>query len=597
MIIAGLFTGYHDACACIYDEYQLVASVALERLTRKKGDGHRLPLEALDECLLIAGLDREAVDAVALERCAYPARYYRDLPLGRRVEDQLNRLIGREKFWKIITEQRRLGLPPAEDVFDGVRFLRDRGFRDDVEFAFFNHHFAHALPALFHTDWPAAGEGAGDPVLLYTADGGGDNVHASAHLFRDGELTTLYGGDEKLAEPMRIDSIGRAYAEATRVLGFKMNRHEGKLTGLAAYGKPVLFDEMASHFQIGENGAVNSDFPTYEDMAAWMDRICAGVDREDVAASIQKCLEETILASVGRLVDQTGARYLGLAGGVFANVRLNQRLAEELPFREVFIYPAMGDFGLACGGVLEYLYRRDGLAAWLESRYRLDHLYFGRDYRRAMDDCFSGEAAFRPVGSDPVETTAALLEAGAVVAIYNKGMEYGPRALGARTILGAPVDAEINDILNKRLSRTEFMPFAPVIAEEDAETVFDLGPAKTYAARFMTITCNVKADWAPKIPAVVHVDNTARPQVIRREPNPLYYDILKAYGARTGIPVLINTSFNAHEEPIINRPEECAQALREGRVDYVVTENGVYAGPQTDPMFEDILKAGAAAAA
>lgn len=587
MIIAGLFTGYHDACACIYDEYQLVASVALERLTRKKGDGHRLPLEALDECLLIAGLDRQAVDAVALERCAYPARYYPDLPLGRRVENQLNRLIGKEKPWKIITEQRRLGLPPAEDVFDGVAFLRDRGFRDDVEFRFFNHHFAHALPSLFHTGWPSDKE----PVLLYTADGGGDNVHASAHLLRNGKLETLYGGDEKLADPMRIDSIGRAYAEATRVLGFKMNRHEGKLTGLAAYGEPALYHEMAGHFLIEENGAVNSTFESYEDMAAWMDRICEGVPRENVAASIQKCLEEVILKSVGRLVEATGARYLGLAGGVFANVRLNQRLAEELPFREVFIYPAMGDFGLACGGVLEFLYHRDGLETWLSERYRLDHLYFGRNYRKAMDDCLGGDAAFRALGNDPVETTAALLEAGAVVAIYTRGMEYGPRALGARTILGAPVNAEINDILNARLSRTEFMPFAPVIAEEDAEAVFGLGPVKTYAARFMTITCNVKADWAPKIPAVVHVDNTARPQVIRRDPNPLYYDILKAYGARTGNPVLINTSFNAHEEPIINRPEECAQALREGRVDFVVTEHGVYAGPKTDTAFECILSA------
>ena len=577
MIIAGLFSGYHDACACVYDDYRLVASVALERLTRKKSDGHRLPVEALDECLHIAGIGRAGVDAVALERCAYPARYFR-LPPGRRLEDGLSRLAARVKTRKVVYEQLRRGLSPAEEVFDGARFLRDLGFRADTAFRFFNHHFAHALPALFHTDW--------DEALIYTADGGGDNVHASAHVFHDGTLSTIYGGDERLKQPVRVDSIGRAYAEATRVLGFKMNRHEGKLTGLAAYGEAVLYEEMAGHFHVEDDGAVNSDFASFDDMAGWMDRICAGVAREAVAASIQKCLEEVILASVGRLVERTGARHLGLAGGVFANVRLNQRLAEELPLDEVFIYPAMGDFGLACGGVLQFLLERDGLETWLANRRRLDHLYYGRDYGGEMDALLGTDDAFRPVAGDPARTTADLLDAGAVVAIYTRGMEYGPRALGARTILGAPVDREINDVLNKRLARTEFMPFAPVIAEADAETVFDLGPVKAYASRFMTITCNVKPQWVPRIPAVVHVDNTARPQVIGRAPNPLYYDILMAYKAKTGIPVLINTSFNAHEEPIINTPAECARALGDGRVDYVVTERGVHAGPKTDARFE-----------
>ena len=158
-------------------------------------------------------------------------------------------------------------------------------------------------------------------------------------------------------------------------------------------------------------------------------------------------------------------------------------------------------------------------------------------------------------------------------------MEYGPRALGARTILGSPADAGINDTLNQRLSRTEFMPFAPVVAEQDADTVFDLGAEKAYAARFMTITCNTKPEWRERIPAVVHVDGTARPQTIRRDWNPTYYDVLAAFKEKTGLPVLINTSFNAHEEPIINTPDECLGALLDGRIDYVLTEAGLYAGP------------------
>ena len=160
--------------------------------------------------------------------------------------------------------------------------------------------------------------------------------------------------------------------------------------------------------------------------------------------------------------------------------------------------------------------------------------------------------------------------------VYSNRMEYGPRALGARSILASAVDSSINDILNRRLSRTEFMPFAPVVSEYDATEVFELSGVNMYATRFMTITCTVRSDWRERIPAVVHVDNSARPQIIRRDWNPLYFDILDCYKRNTGIPVLINTSFNIHEEPIINSPAECADALADDRVDYVVTRSAVY---------------------
>ena len=170
------------------------------------------------------------------------------------------------------------------------------------------------------------------------------------------------------------------------------------------------------------------------------------------------------------------------------------------------------------------------------------------------------------------------MAAGAVVGLYTNGMEYGPRALGARSILANPSDRSINDVLNTRLGRTEFMPFAPFVAAADADLVFRLPRASRYAARFMTVTCDVRPEWHKRIPAVIHIDGTARPQLIERPANPLYFDILQAFKARTGLPVLINTSFNVHEEPIINTPAECARALAEDRVDYVATENGVY-GP------------------
>jgi carbamoyltransferase len=155
-------------------------------------------------------------------------------------------------------------------------------------------------------------------------------------------------------------------------------------------------------------------------------------------------------------------------------------------------------------------------------------------------------------------------------------MEYGPRALGARSILANPADARVNHTLNERLQRSDFMPFAPVVAEADAGEVFDLGGVNRYAARFMTICCAVRPQWRTRIAAVVHIDGSARPQVIGRADNPLYFDVLAAFKAHTGLPVLVNTSFNVHEEPIVNRPEECLKALVDGRVDFVTTPDAVW---------------------
>jgi carbamoyltransferase len=162
---------------------------------------------------------------------------------------------------------------------------------------------------------------------------------------------------------------------------------------------------------------------------------------------------------------------------------------------------------------------------------------------------------------------------GKILGVFQGRMEFGPRALGNRTILASPTDARINDDLNKRLSRSEFMPFAPSVLAESCDEIFENFQKGSHAAEFMTVTYTVKEKWRARIPAVVHVDGTARPQAVHREKNPRYYDILKAYHGLTGLPVVVNTSFNVHEEPIVCRPEEALQALRENRVDALLIEN------------------------
>jgi carbamoyltransferase len=311
-------------------------------------------------------------------------------------------------------------------------------------------------------------------------------------------------------------------------------------------------------------------------MRRFAHEISAGARPQDVAASVQAVLERFVLESVGRLVERHRVRRLGLSGGVFANVRLNRRLAEELGLEEIFVFPAMSDEGLPVGGALDVLLAQDGPEVWTASRRRLRNVYLGRDYGAQIDAALAATPGARRVGDAPVEEAARRIAAGEIGAIYDGGMEFGPRALGARSILASPVDPRINADLNRRLARTDFMPFAPVVLEEDAPTVFELGKASAYAARFMTVTCGVRPEWRTRIPAVVHVDGSARPQTIDRASNPLYADIVSAHRAATGLPVLINTSFNVHEEPIVNRPEECVRALRDGRVDFVVTSRGVW---------------------
>jgi carbamoyltransferase len=231
---------------------------------------------------------------------------------------------------------------------------------------------------------------------------------------------------------------------------------------------------------------------------------------------------------------------------------------------------------MPAGGALCYLLARDGIQAWLAHRRRLRDMYFGRDYTDAIDYTLRAAPGVKLTGEPPSEGAAQRLNAGELGAIYTGRMEYGPRALGARTILANPSRRETHDLLNQRLERSEFMPFAPVVTAENASAVFDITPVNAYACRFMTITCNVKPQWRERIAAVVHVDGSARPQIIERDANPLYYDILCAFERVSGLPVLINTSFNVHEEPIVNRPSECLQALSDGRIDFIVTTRGIY---------------------
>jgi carbamoyltransferase len=571
MRILSFHPGCHDASAAAFDDYMLLAAVEEERLVRKKSYGDGVPWLAIDEVLRIAGWSRCDVDAVVASRSFFPWQYLK-YPFYKEWDYRLRDWMGRGQRLRDLAVHCQLrGTADARKVFHGEAFLAQNGFRADALLSFGNHHEAHAPAALFYTDW--------DDALLYTADGVGDNVSYSIRTLRDGRLDCHFGDDRWLLQRgPRRSSLAWAYGFATEACGFTMFRHEGKLTGLAAHGEPTLAPQIARHFWIDDDGLIRGDFKHERDIQRVVSALCRGQARETIAASIQKVAEDVTLQSVRRWLARTGTRHLALSGGLFANVRLNRLLAESCPIDEIFVFPAMGDSGLPVGLALSLLLQQDGLERWMAQRRRLESLYLGFDYDGRIDDLLAAAAGVEAHAGAPATMASELLCAGRIGALYRGRMELGPRALGARSILASPADRGITDELNRRLARSDFMPFAPCVLEEDCARVFEITPVNSYAARFMTVTCSVRPEWRERIPAVIHVDGTARPQVLRAPDNPLYADILRRFRSATALPVLINTSFNVHEEPIVNQPSECLQALRDGRVDFVVTGRAVYTG-------------------
>jgi carbamoyltransferase len=574
MIILGLHPGPHDASATLLDDYRMLGAVQLERLNRIKGSGIEHEAWAwpcADELLSMHGLRRSDVDAVAFTRESFPRIYLHKMqtPLRRLAHAFAPGILAKRPTKMLLDAINKQGTHDPALLFDVAGFLADSGFRSDTRVHWANHHFSHALCALFFTDWP--------DCVLYTADGRGDNVSSSARSFAEGQISCLFGGEDTLLDPLRMDSLALTYGFVTRALGFRMLRHEGKVTGLAAFGEPTLYERMAEKFAVEDSGLVRCEWTGFLDMEAGINAIVAGTRREDVAASVQKLVEQVTLASLRRVFRRAPHRRLGLSGGLFANVKLNRFLTEHLDLDEIFIAPPMGDEGLSLGAALGFLLDRDGLAAWLDRRFRLEELYWGRDYDGAIDRCLMAEPKIICTGEAPVDGAAARLAGGQIGAVYAGRMEFGPRALGTRSILANPSRRAVHDELNRRLARTEFMPFAPVVTEADSAQIFDISRLNAYACRFMTITTNVRPQWRETIQAVVHVDGSARPQIVRREANPLYHDILVDFTRRSGVPALVNTSLNVHEEPIVNRPEECARALSEKRIDFVVTKQSLYA--------------------
>ncbi len=434
------------------------------------------------------------------------------------------------------------GRPPLADW----RAFLDYAGLSGVPLVRMDHHLAHAAGAYFTSDR--------DPCLVITCDGIGALKSGIVAVGRGGRLRVV-------ARTFYPHSPGEFWEVLTVICGFHHMKHGGKITGLAAHGRRDAPCYAVMRETLQDDGlTVRTRIDPVRLKAA-----LAGVPREDIAATAQRRLEEVVSALVARAARRTGLRSVALAGGVFANVRLNQCIAELDGIDDVWVFPAMGDEGLAFGAAVWAAAGRRALRP-----YRLPDVYLGaefgeEDMRRAL--AAEGLPADPRSHDDLAAAVAERLAAGRVVAVCRGRMEFGPRALGHRSILYQATDPTVNDWLNKRLKRTEFMPFAPITLADQADRCYVGLDACRHSAEYMTITCGC-TPWMREVsPAVVHLDGTARPQLVSRDRAPFYHDVLAEYYRRTGIPTLINTSFNMHEEPIVCTPADAVRAFLQGHLD------------------------------
>ena len=407
-----------------------------------------------------------------------------------------------------------------------------------------DHHQCHAAAAFFSSGFKES--------LVASFDGFGDGASAKIYVAKDDDIRQV------MSIPA-LDSFGLYYSLITEVLGFTPEKHEGKVTGLAAFG---------DHRKIRERFPFTLSLrkrPRYEGRGGIVGlkdvrRQFLHYDKKDVAAWLQHNTEKMVCDIVSHHMRKHKQKNLCLVGGLTANVKLNQRLHELKETKNIYIYPAMSDMGISHGAVL-------ALERFPEV---MEHAYYGTSYSEAQIESVLRREGLRFKRYKDIEKKIArLLSEGKIVARFNGRMEYGPRALGNRSILVQATDKSINDSLNRKLKRTEFMPFAPTILDGHERKCLKGIDGAELTSRFMNISFPVKPFMRKNCPAAVHVDDTARPQVIRKEDNLSYYRVLDEYRKITGLPAILNTSFNVHEEPIVMTPEDAIKGFMKASLDYL----------------------------
>lgn len=572
MIIIGISAYYHDSSACLIRDGEIIAAAQEERFTRKKHD-ESFPINALSYCLVEAGIRPHEVDWIVF----YDKPF---LKFERLLETYLAFAPrGFKSFLKSFPAWIKDKLFQKKKILTALADALGEDIDWSEKLLFSEHHLSHAASAFFPSPYQEA--------AVLTMDGVGEWTTTSLAIGRGNQLSVL----KEINFP---HSIGLLYSAFTYYTGFKVNSGEYKVMGLAPYGVPRYVDLIKSHLiNIKEDGSFFLDM-SYFDYCSGLkmtnekfSNLFGGAPRRpesaitqkemDLAASVQKVIEEIILKLAKAIAKETGLKNLCLAGGVALNCVANGLLHREKIFQNIWIQPAAGDAGGALGAALAVYYIKFDASRSLVNADAMKGAYLGPSYsQHKIEQSLSNVGAVFTTHQSQdqmILRAAELLAEGKAVGWHQGRMEFGPRALGGRSIVADPRSPTMQKILNLKIKyRESFRPFAPSVLYEDVKNWFDLDGVSPY----MLLVANVREEKLLKvsinqqdlfgierlnllrseIPAVTHIDNSARIQTVHPETNPVYYKLIKKFKDITGCPLLVNTSFNVRGEPIVSSPED-----------------------------------------
>ncbi|MCX7624600.1 MAG: carbamoyltransferase [Candidatus Sumerlaeaceae bacterium] len=553
MNILGISAFYHDSAAALVRDGQLVAAAQEERFTRKKHDDG-FPIHAVRYCLREAGIDVGQLDYVVF----YDKPFTKFERLLFTYLDQFPRGIGSFIYSMPIWMRDKLWIKSI--------IRHELSYKGEILFN--DHHLSHAASAFLVSPFEEA--------AILTVDGVGEWSTSTWGVGRGSEIELLY-------ETRFPHSLGLFYSAYTYYLGFKVNSAEYKVMGLAPYGQPRFYDRVRETIEWKEDGSFKLNLKYFDflhGLRMTSDRfhkLFGGPPRQpesrltqrefDIAASVQKVTDEIMVTLARHIREQTGMRYLCMAGGVALNCVANAKVLEEAGFEDVWVQPAAGDAGGALGAAF-YLWNA---VLGNPRTFEMHHAYWGPEYseeecRHCLDTLGACYRRLEP--RELVREVAQLIAQNQVVGWFQGRMEFGPRALGSRSILADARDPKMKDTLNMKIKfREGFRPFAPSVLHERAPEFFEMNGLKK--SPFMLFVANVRPD-KRVIPSVTHVDGSARLQTVERDLNPLYHDLIAEFERQTGVPVIINTSFNVRGEPIVCTPADAYRCFMRTNMDYLV---------------------------
>ncbi|MCE7937954.1 hypothetical protein DCC79_09800 [bacterium] len=589
MHILGISCYYHDAAAALLSDGMLVAAAEEERFTRRKHD-HGFPRHAIDFCLRQGGIRAEDLDYVV----------FYEKPLRKFERILVTTLATWPRSWAVFRESMvawfNEKLWVKSQILDHLKLAPDK-------LLFADHHMSHAASAFLCSPY--------DDAAILTCDGVGEwQTTTIGHGRADWGAGNGTGGTRiDLVDEVRFPhSLGLLYSAFTAWLGFRVNSGEYKVMGMAPYGEPRFVDKVWKLIDMDASGGFRlnmdyfcfhhstertfndrfvalfgpprvheSDFftPRTHPERAGEARAQANQMYADMAASIQHVTEEVMLAMARHAHARTGSRRLCMAGGVALNSVANGRILAETPFEEVYIQPAAGDSGGAVGAAL-WAYH---CVLGRPRRFVMEHAYWGQGYGEADARAVLDGHGLRYTAFDDLDRlydrVVDTIVDGRVVGWFQGRFEWGPRALGNRSILADPRRAEMKEIVNTKIKfREPFRPFAPVVLAERAREFFALPDReRIYPAEYMLLVAPIPPARQADIPAVTHVNGTGRLQTVRREVNPAYHAVIERFGQATGVPVLLNTSFNLRGEPMVTSPADALATFAHSDIDSLVLGN------------------------